>query len=586
VDDLTQITVRPVTREERQRWISLCNSHHYLGFSGIFGHTILYCAHTNKDEWLALLSWSGCALNIKARDEWIGWSSEQQRVRSNFVINNSRFLILPPAQGIKNLASRILTLNTKRLQNDWLLRFGFKPVLAESFIDPKRFKGSSYLAAGWMHVGNSRGFRRVREGFAPISSPKMIVLKPLCNRAAEILRDPNHVDEFGNEVFMFDPFSLPLEGKDGLIDVIKTIPDPRSRFGRQHSFVSIMGVTTCAMLSGARSFKAIGEWSGKLTKKQLIKLRCRKPTPPSLSTIKETIYRMDAEDYDLRINAWLSRQAQKNAKIKAVAVDGKTLRGSHDKSKSKKPIHLLSALLHNEKIVVSQRSVDEKTNEIPEIIPLLKSVPLEGVFVTLDAMHCQKKTMDYLADEKRSYFVITVKNNQRTLLQRLEDIFYLFESQLCSTCQETNKGHGRVEKRTVTCIDLGKRGLKELGFPKVRQICKIEREVCELTAKKWRDETAYAVTNATTDIAKAADLLTIIRQHWQIENSSHYVRDVTFKEDASRIRSGAAAHIMATMRNLSIGIMRLSGADENIAEGLRDAGWSSKANALRAIGLR
>jgi predicted transposase YbfD/YdcC len=577
------LNVRPIAAHERDRWISLCNEHHYLGFKGSFGYSMLYCACIGE-EWIALLSWGSCALKLKSRDDWIGWSPELREVRSNLVVNNNRFVILPSHQNIQNLASTILARNVNRLSQDWYVRYHCSPVLAESFVDPNRFTGTSYLAAGWEHIGFSKGFRRVPGGFEANDQPKMIFIKPLRDDAVEVLRNPIHIDAMGKRTYLFDAFSLPIEGKDSLIDVLKKISDPRSRLGRQHSFISILGISACAMLSGARSFKAIEEWSKKLSATQLSKLRCRKRTPPSLTTIKETLYRVDAEKFDTEVNNWLSRQAQKNSRAKAIAIDGKVLRGSDDRRKDKTGVHLLSALLHDEKIIVAQRSVGEKTNEIPEVIPLLKPLEIKGVFVTFDAMHCQKKTMEYIANEKKAFYVVTVKDNQKTLLERIEIIFEMFGDQLSSICTETNRGHGRIDTRTVSCMEVSEKDFDDLGFNTIRQICKIERGCDDLTKKPLRSEIAYVVTNASRSSATSADLLSIIRNHWTIENSSHYVRDVTLQEDGSQIRSGAAPQVMATMRNLSIGIMRLGG-KSNIAEGLRDTAWGKKSEALRAIGL-
>ena len=578
------LVVRPVVGHERERWASLCREHHYLGFKGCFGYSIQYCA-TIGDEWAALLSWGSCALHLKARDEWIGWSPALREVRSNLVINNNRFLILPTHERVPNLASMILAKNMQRLPHDWYARFRCSPVLAETFVDPERFKGTSYIAAGWQSLGLSKGFRRVVGGFEATEKPKLIFAKPLQGNALEVLRDPFHVNALGKDSVLFDPFSLPIEGNGGLIDVLKKLPDPRSRLGRQHSFISIMGISACAMLSGARSFKAIDEWSQKLSPKQLAKLRCRKKKPPSLTTIKETLYRVDAENFDSEINAWLARQAQKNVRAKAIAIDGKTVRGSSDKRRGKPGIHLLSALLHDEKIVVAQRSVGEKTNEIPEVVSLLKNIDIEGVFVTLDAMHCQKKTMEYIDRNKKGFFVVTVKNNQKNLLARIEAIFDLFGDQLSSNCVETIRGHGRIDTRKVSCIAVEAKDFSDLEFGAIRQICKIDRSTTDLTKKPLRSETVFVITNASPANATSTDLLTIVRSHWQIENSSHYVRDVTFQEDASRIRAGSAPRVMATIRNLSIGIMRLGGASANIAEGLRDNGWENRSHALRAIGI-
>lgn len=581
--DLREVTVRPITKNERPRWIELCQKNHYLGFKGSFGYSVLYCACVGE-QWVALISWGACALALKSRDEWIGWSPALREVRSNLVVNNNRFLILPGIN-VKNLASRILALNTKRIRQDWQDRFNIKPVLAETFVDPSRFTGTSYLAAGWQEIGLTSGHRRVSGGFTNSESPKKLLIKPLHARCIEILSSPRYIDLRGEEQFMFDPFSLPIEGRGGLIDVLKTIPDPRSRLGRQHSFVSITGIATCAMLSGARSFKAIAEWASHLSPTQLKNFRCRKTSPPSLTTIKETFYRIDAEEFDGKINAWLAKQALTNTRARALAIDGKVLRGSRNKRKGKPGIQLLSALLHDEKIVVAQRAIASKTNEIPEVKPLLANVDLDGVFVTFDALHCQKDTMDFIA-KKKGFFAVTVKENQPSLLQDVVAIFDLFDDQFSSTCEEKNKGaHGRVETRQVSSIEVDASQAEQLGFPHIRQVCRIQRHVTDLTQKPIRKETAFVVTNAPVQQAPSATVLAVVRQHWSIENSSHYVRDVTLQEDASQIRTGSAPRVMATLRNLSIGVMRLGG-ESNIAEGLRSNGWATRTRAIRAIGIK
>ncbi len=252
--------------------------------------------------------------------------------------------------------------------------------------------------------------------------------------------------------------------------------------------------------------------------KQLQKFRCRKQTPPSLTRIKETLYKIDAEDFDRKVNGWLASQALANTWAPAIAVDGKVLRGSKDNQRQTKAVYLLSALLHREKITVAQRSVDDKTNEIPEVLPLLADLDLCGVFVTFDAIHCQKATMAFI-EEKQGYFVVTVKKNQPILHDHIESAFELFSDSVASACEEKNRGHGRIEIRRVQTIEVGE-DVVELDFPYIRQVCRIERVVSDLKNRPLRHEIAYAVTNALPATTTSADLLTIIRQHWHIENSS------------------------------------------------------------------
>jgi len=581
--NLHQVEVRPILPNERRQWIELCQAHHYLGYSGSFGYQILYCAHIDN-TWVGLLAFSACALALKSRDDWIGWSPAMRSVRSNLIVNNSRFLVTPNSHNTKNLASRVLSLAIKRLAADWREAHNLEPVLVETFVDPSRFNGTCYRAAGWTEIGMTAGYKRVAEGFAEGSGTKKIFVMPLRKDALEILRSPWHTDLRGEEHFLFDPFSLPIEGQDGLIDTLKTISDPRSRMGRQHSFVSILGVTACGMLAGARTFDAIGEWSKNLSKKQLEKLRCRMNRAPSLTTIKETLYRIDCEEFDRKINAWLARQALKNSQARCIAVDGKTLRGSSNSAPKKPAIQLLSALLHDEKIVVAQRVVEQKTNEIGEVKSLLANMDLSGVYVTLDALHCQKDTMSHI-HERGGHFVITVKNNQKTLLNDIKDLFELYGNDLASTCEEKSKGHGRVETRQVQSVEIDPAMAEMLGFPHIRQVCKIDRFARLQSKKIERQESVYVATNVTAAQAPAATMLSIVRQHWRIENSSHHVRDVTFQEDSSQIRTGSAPRVMATFRNLAIGVMRLGG-EENIASGLRNNAWAPKSATIRALGLK
>jgi len=579
------LIVRPIKTDERDRWVKLCNEHHYLGFKGTFGYSILYVA-VFDGEWVGLISWSASALSLASRDELIGWSPALKQAKSNLVINNSRFLILPTLNKIPNLASMILARNLSRIQHDWYVRHRCTPLLVETFVDTSRFKGTCYLAAGWQEIGSTKGFKRSKEGFEEHGQIKKVFIKLLQPNALELLGDPHFIDAMGREVVLFDAFSLPIEGQDSLIETLKKIPDPRGRCGKQHSFISILGISICAMISGAKSFKAIEDWSKKLTPLQLKRLRCRKDTPPSLTTIKETIYRVDADIFDREINNWLARQAKRKGKSKvgAIAVDGKELRGSYDTQKGTGRTHLLSALMHQEKIVLAQKSVGEKTNEITEVIPLLESLSLEDVFVTLDALHCQKKTLEYIHSEKKAFYVVTVKKNQKSLYQRIEAIFDLLEDQLSSRSQSLDKGHGRIEIREANCIEVVDKDFVDLDFSSIRQICKIVRNTTDLKGKDLSEDKQFFITNATPKQADSISLLAILRGHWSIENSSHYVRDVTFGEDASRIRSGSAPRLMATMRNLSIGVMRLGG-ENNIAKGLRDTSWGRKSDALRAMGL-
>lgn len=413
------LLVRPIRFEERSQWCALMREHHYLGFDGIVGESLCYVA-TLSSSWVALIGWGWAALKCSARDRWIGWSAIVRSRRLNLVANNVRFLILPDVK-IKNLASRILSLNLKRLSSDWEKFHGHPIYLAETFVDPSRFSGTCYKAANWLLLGQTSGFGRSSRGYTAHGQPKQVFVYPLRKNVRTYLADPYVEDKKTKEaILMIDIHRLPIEGRGGLIDTLKTLVDPRRRAGRRHNLVSIVSIATCAMLSGARGYQGIHQWALKLTVSQRKKLRCRNNKLPSEPTIRRVLQSLNPDLFDRTVCDWLVSPVA--LKSRAIAVDGKTLRGSHDGKK--KAVHLLSALLHEERIVIAQRSVGEKTNEIPELKPLLNPLNIEGAVVTLDALHTQAESARYLVRDKKADFVMTVKDNQEKLMQELFHLDY------------------------------------------------------------------------------------------------------------------------------------------------------------------
>ena len=550
-------------------------SNHYLGFGKTIGERILYVATLNE-QWVALMSWASATLHIECRDKWIGWDDLARRKRLNLVVNNTRFLVL---RNIPNLASKALALNCRRLSPDWQESYGHPVVLAETFVDPSAFKGTCYKAAGWVDIGFTKGFQRTRNNwYENHGNRKKMFVKPLIRSPQNLLATPFFKENSHSKgVFMIDVKKLPIEGRGGLLDVIKTVSDPRSRRGKRHSQASVLAISACAILSGARSYRAIWQYGKKLSIKQLKRLRCRRDTPPSLSTFERVLQSIDAHEFDLKVNAWLLEVA--GGQMKKIAVDGKSLRGSHDGDK--KHVHLLSALMHEEKITVAQRDVDGKTNEITQFKPLLKDLPLEGAIVTADPMHCQVDHVKFLVEEKKADFIFTVKGNQKSLLEWVQEITEL--SKPLETATLSRKGHGRIDCHHLeTFVPDQEQMLRQTRFPHIAQVFKITRTSERQTTKKTTSETRYAITSLNTDAANSEDLLMTQVGHWSIE-AGHFVRDDTLGEDRSRIRKGSGPQVMATLRNMSIGIIRVSGG-KSIAEAIRHFSWERKTQALRAIG--
>ena len=415
------LAVRLVRQEERARWRELMGQHHYLGFQPIIGESLWYVAGVEK-EWVALLGWGSAALKCGVRDRWIGWDRALQWRRLHLVANNVRFLILP-GWNQPNVASRVLALNLKRLSQDWEICHGHPVLLAETFVDSARFRGTCYRAAGWQALGETRGFAKRNDHYWHHGQKKIVLVRPLTADAASRLVAPflPPLKSSGKEKGMIDVIdvnAVPLEGAGGLMDLLKTIVDPRKPRGVRHPVVTVVAIGVCAALSGARSFGAIAEWAKGLSREGLRKLGSKRWKPPSEPTIRRVLQRLDANEADAKIGQWVA--GQHSMAGRGVAVDGKSLRGAHDSGQ--RPPHLLSAILHQEGVVIGQIEVEEKTNEIPKLPQLLDPLPLQGAVVTADAMHTQTNTARYLVETKHADYLFIAKDNQPTLRQDISDL--------------------------------------------------------------------------------------------------------------------------------------------------------------------
>jgi len=408
------LTVRLVRAEERGRWQHLLAEHHYLPGARMVGEALWYVA-TAGEEWVALLAWAAAALKCRARDAWIGWVPPLQWRRLRFVVNNVRFCCLPPAR--PNLASRVLALNLRRLSADWVRAYGHPVLLAETFIDPVRFRGTCYRAAGWQCLGQTRGFAKQNTRYVAHGTPKMVWVRALRPDAVAALTAPfpppcpSLAEE--EDSGMLDANRLPLEGADGLMDLLQAVPDPRHRRGVRHPVRTVVALAVCAAVAGARSFTAIAQWAQGLSAEALRRLGATRRTPPSEPTIRRVLQAVDADRLDAQLGPWLLRVAAPHGA--RLSVDGKTVRGGHARGAAAP--HLLSAILHQDAVVVAQAAVPPTTNEIPMLPRLLAPLPLAGAVVTADALHTQTETARFLVEEKQADYVFTVKENQATLKQ-------------------------------------------------------------------------------------------------------------------------------------------------------------------------
>jgi predicted transposase YbfD/YdcC len=344
-----------------------------------------------------------------------------------------------------------------------------------------------------------------------------------------------------------------------LLPVLAAVPDPRARRGVRHRLAAILGLALCAVLAGARSFTAIAEWAADTDQATRDALGVTGVVPCE-STFRRTLQALDADALDEAAGGWAQqRTAPAPGRRRAVAVDGKTLRGSGTAGSPGR--HLLAALDHEHGVVLGQADVEAKTNEIPLFTTVLDHIDLAGAVVTADALHAQRAHAGYLVTERGAHYLITVKRNQPGLHAQLAALPW---RQVPVAYKAKEKGHGRAERRTlkVTAVAAG------LAFPHAAQAIQIIRRRRPLTSTKWSTETVYAITSLTVIQARPADLARIARGHWGIEDRLHWVRDVTYDEDRSQVRTGNGPRVMASLRNLAIAILRLTG-HTSIAAALR-----------------
>ena len=357
----------------------------------------------------------------------------------------------------------------------------------------------------------------------------------------------------------------PAQCRD-LLDTLAQNTDPRQRRGRRHPLGVVLAVAVAAVLAGARSLAAIGEWAADAPPPVLAALGVRRDPlrriwrPPGEATARRVLARVDPDTLDLVIGRWLADQQRpppRPAWRRAVAVDGKTLCGSGHHPRL--PVHLLAAMDHTSRAVLAQTEVDGKTNEITRFRPLLDRLDLADTVVTADALHTQREHAEWLVTHKHAAYVLIVKANQPTLHHQLK----LLPWREVPVADHTrDRGHGRVETRRLQVTTIA-----GLDFPHATQALRITRRVRPLHQLRWRTVTVHAVTSLTATQASPARLADYVRGHWGIE-ALHHIRDVTFAEDASQVRTGNAPRTMASLRNLAIGILRARG-DPNIAAALR-----------------
>jgi predicted transposase YbfD/YdcC len=361
-----------------------------------------------------------------------------------------------------------------------------------------------------------------------------------------------------------------------LVDVLKHLPDPRKRQGRRHRWLTLLCLIVAALASAQRTPRAIARWVREHREELFAVLPPSVSRLPSDATIRRTLALLDVTRLEQALSAFQPATApppEASARppdaLQGVAIDGKAIRGVGRDGHS---CHLVSLVQHDDARVLGQVEVAQKRDERSAVPSLLVGRNLTGKVITLDALHTLRPTARQIRAQNGHYLMI-VKKNQAALYEYLDMLFSLpahpADHEVWQTVgPTTEKGHGRLETRTLTC---GNAHIEDVDWPDVQQVVRRECERIVLKTGKRSCEVMYGMVSLTPAEAGAASIERLWRGHWTIENQVHHVRDVTFGEDAGHAAQGTTAHALAALRN---GVLML----------FRSAHWRSIPDALAHYG--
>ena len=419
--------MRLVQPEERERFDRLIVESHYLHNAEFVGEQLRYVAEY-QGQWVTLLVWSAAAYKLKPREQWIGWSDRQKRQRLCLVVNNSR-LFIPDEFHIPNLASRVMKLNLARLPLDWEQAYHHAVLIAETFVDPERFRGTTYKASGWTLLGHTKGFQRSQADFyEPHDKPKQLWVRELQAGARTILRGRNL------------PAACQACEQDRPPECVQSpeelqqmeiffggLPEWRKR-KRSIDFAlsSLVAVTVCALLCkvclGQRDLAAFAR---NLTRDQMKALgfprdwnsRIHRYIPPSESTFARMLRHLDNQALQRALLRWLEHLLGKRNPVgDQVSVDGKELLNSQG-------LEVVSAYSVTQGRWLGSEAVAEGSNEIPAVQAVLGRVDLDGSLVTADALNTQDQTARIVVQDKGGDYLFTVKGNQPGVAENVQQLY-------------------------------------------------------------------------------------------------------------------------------------------------------------------
>lgn len=338
---------------------------------------------------------------------------------------------------------------------------------------------------------------------------------------------------------------------------LERLDDPRQARGVRYRFVDLLILLLLAKLGGEDTLKGIAEWV-RLREQNLIRLlQVKRDRLPHQTTYERVLDKLDVDQLEQVIGDFFAQTAM--GQPLTVVLDGKVLRGTIPAGETQ-GVHLLAAYVPEQGVVLVQVEVEDKANELTHAPRVLDSLDLQGCVVTGDALFTQRQLCEQIVQAGGDY-LFPVKENQPTLRREIAEVFMPApvrpgqgRVQLPEMCVQTNDcGHGRVEQRYLT---VSSQLNTYLDWPHVGQVFRLQRVVKRQKTGHLTYEVVFGVTSSPAEACPPHRLMQLIRQHWHIENRLHYVRDVTLREDACRIRHPRRQRVLACLNNLVIGLLR------------------------------
>jgi len=450
---LEGVTVRLIENSERERFDQELVTKHYLKNANAVGRVLRYVAEY-QGQWVALLVFSSPALHIKLRDQWLHWSPRQVKERRHLIAQNARFLVLAAPGRWPNLASRVLKLACERLPGDWQEHFGYPVLVVETFVDPQRFRGTCYKAAGWQQLGPTQGYQRDWQDFyTDTRHPKQLWVRPLGNQALEQARALELPLALADPQGPLPP-ACPVStvGLDSLWECFhKRLTDPRDPRGVRHKLAGVLAIIALAVAAGCKGPHAIAEFAQSLNQAQRRRLRCRqrrgRPREydvPCERTFRRLLEKVDSEQLKDALVGWMA--AEDSAPLQVVHVDGKVVKNAQpaparsaaqqseaalaepcevpaelQKPKADKTLMLVNFQTTGQRLV-DQVAVPQDTNEEATVAAHLPQMDLAGVCLTADAAHTIKANCRQLTQGNGAEFFLFLKANQPLALAKAEQL--------------------------------------------------------------------------------------------------------------------------------------------------------------------